>query len=173
MAQTAKAERKTKGTGIRSRLTAQMLLVGLAPLVVLGALGYFALRRTTDTFDRNLQESAQLTLTNAAKDLVGQLDVYMEERVRDVLTWASDPAIVDAAVRADAAARQQAWPGYPDIARQPETIKRIEVEMAGRAEPEPRIRRRPSTSRTRWRARRSSRRSSSRTRAATTPGSAT
>jgi methyl-accepting chemotaxis protein len=108
-----------------------MLLVGLAPLVVLGALGYFTLRRTTEVFDRNLQESAQLTLTNAAKDLVGQLDVYMEERVRDVLTWASDPAIVDAAVRADWQARQQGWPGYPDIARQPETIKRIELEMAG------------------------------------------
>ena len=51
--------------------------------------------------------------------------------MRDVLTWASDPAVVDGAVRADAAARQQAWPGYPDVARQPETIKRIEVEMAG------------------------------------------
>ena len=130
-AKTSKDERRAKGTGIRSKLTAQMLLVGLAPLIVLGALGYLVLRRTTDAFDQNLQESAQLTLTNAAKDLVGQLDVYMEERVRDVLTWASDPVVVDSAVRADAVARQQGWPGYPDVARQPETIKRIELEMAG------------------------------------------
>jgi methyl-accepting chemotaxis protein len=128
---TVKDERRKKGTGIRSKLTTQMLLVGLAPLVVLGALGYVVLRRTTDSFDRNLQESAQLTLTNAAKDLVSQLDVYMEERVRDVLAWAADPAIVEGALRADAAARQQGWPGYPDIARQPETIERIELEMAG------------------------------------------
>jgi methyl-accepting chemotaxis protein len=129
VAETAK-DRRTKGSGIRSRLTTHMLLVGLAPLVVLGALGYLVLWRTTDAFDRSLQESAQLTLTNAAKDLVSQLDVYMEERVRDVLTWASDPAIVDGALRADAAARQQGWPGYPDIARQPDTIKRVELEMA-------------------------------------------
>jgi methyl-accepting chemotaxis protein len=108
-----------------------MLLVGLAPLVVLGALGYVVLRRSGDAFDRNLQDTAQLTLTNAAKDLAGQLDVYMEERVRDVLTWASDPLIVDAAVRADAAARQHGWPGYPVIASQSDTIKRIESEMAG------------------------------------------
>jgi methyl-accepting chemotaxis protein len=126
-----KEDRRTRGTGIRSKLTAQMLLVGLAPVVLLGVFGYVVLRRTTDAFDRNLQESAQLTLTNAAKDLIAQLDVYMEERVRDVLTWASDPVVVDAAGRADATARQHGWPGYPDVARQPDTIKRIEAEMAG------------------------------------------
>jgi hypothetical protein len=41
----SKESRRTRGTGIRSKLTAQMLLVGLAPLVVLGALGYVVLRR--------------------------------------------------------------------------------------------------------------------------------
>jgi methyl-accepting chemotaxis protein len=128
---TPKNDRRTRGTGIRSKLTAQLLLVGLAPLVLLGVFGYLVLHRTTDAFDRSLQETAQLTLTNAANDLVGQLDVYMEERVRDVLTWASDPVIVEAAVRADAAARQHAWPGYPAIAAQADTIKRIETEMAG------------------------------------------
>ncbi|HWC03135.1 MAG TPA: methyl-accepting chemotaxis protein [Methylomirabilota bacterium] len=112
-------------------MTTQMLLVGLAPLVLLGVFGYLVLRRSADAFDRNLQETAQLTVTSAAKDLVGQLDVYMEERVRDVLTWASDPVIVDAAVRADALARQRGWPGYPAIASQADAIKRIEVEMAG------------------------------------------
>jgi len=86
MSRMAKEDRRMRGTGIRSKLTAQMLLVGLAPLVLLGVFGYLVLRRTTDAFDQNLQESAQLTLTNAAKDLVAQLDAYMEERVRDVLT---------------------------------------------------------------------------------------
>src|SRR5262245_50806203 len=79
MAPTAKEERRTMGTGIRAKLTTQMMLVGLGPLVVLGALGYLVLHRTTDAFDRNIQDSAQLTLTNSAKDLVGQLDTYMEE----------------------------------------------------------------------------------------------
>jgi methyl-accepting chemotaxis protein len=127
----AKDGRRAKGTGIRSKLTAQMLLVGLTPLVLLGVSGYLVLRRTTDAFDQNLQQSAQMTLTNAAKDLAGQIDTYMEERVRDVLTWASDPLVVDAALRADAAARQHGWPGYPEIAAQADTIKRIELEMAG------------------------------------------
>jgi methyl-accepting chemotaxis protein len=127
----SKESRRMAGTGIRSKLTTQMLLVGLAPLVLLGVFGYLVLRRSADAFDRNLQETAQLTVTSAAKDLVGQLDVYMEERVRDVLTWASDPVIVDAAVRADALARQRGWPGYPAIASQADAIKRIEVEMAG------------------------------------------
>jgi methyl-accepting chemotaxis protein len=127
----SKAGRRVAGTGIRAKLTTQMLLLGLAPLVLLGVFGYLVLRRSADAFDRNLQETAQLTVTNAAKDLVGQLDVYMEERVRDVLTWASDPVIVDAAIRADAVVRQRGWPGYPAIAGQADTIKRIEVEMAG------------------------------------------
>jgi methyl-accepting chemotaxis protein len=131
MAGMAKDDRRASGTGIRSKLTGQMLLVGLTPLVLLGVFGYLVLRRTTDAFDQNLQESAQLTLTNAAKDLAGQLDTYMEERVRDVLTWASDPLVVDAAIRADAAARTHGWPGYPEIAGQADAIKRIELEMAG------------------------------------------
>ena len=127
----AKDDRRAKGAGIRSKLTGQMLLVGLTPLVLLGVFGYLVLRRTTDAFDQNLQESAQLTLTNAAKDLAGQLDTYMEERVRDVLTWASDPLVVEAAARADASARAHGWPGYPEIAGQADAIKRIELEMAG------------------------------------------
>jgi methyl-accepting chemotaxis protein len=123
--------RRAKGAGIRSKLTGQMLLVGLTPLVLLGVSGYLVLRRTTDAFDQSLQQSAQLTLTNAAKDLAAQIDTYMEERVRDVLTWASDPLVVDAAIRADLAARQHGWPGYPEIAAQADMIKRIELEMAG------------------------------------------
>ncbi|HEX2501244.1 MAG TPA: methyl-accepting chemotaxis protein [Methylomirabilota bacterium] len=127
----SKERRKAVGTGIRGKLTAQMLLLGLAPLVLLGVFGYLVFRRSTDAFDRNLQETAQLTVTNAARDLAGQLDAYMEERVRDVLTWASDPVVVDAAVRADAMARQRGWPGYPAITTQADVIKQLEVEMAG------------------------------------------
>jgi methyl-accepting chemotaxis protein len=127
----SKERRKAVGTGIRGKLTAQMLLLGLAPLVLLGVFGYLVFRRSTDAFDRNLQETAQLTVTNAARDLAGQLDAYMEERVRDVLTWASDPVVVDAAVRADAVARQRGWPGYPAIATQADVIKQLEIEMAG------------------------------------------
>ena len=65
------------------------------------------------------------------------------------MTWASDPLIVDAATRADAAARQHGWPGYPAVASQPDTIKRIETEMTGVRSLNP-LPGATSTSRIRW-----------------------
>jgi methyl-accepting chemotaxis protein len=123
--------RPSTGLGIRAKLTGQMLLVGLVPLAILGLAGYLVMARASNAFDRTLRDSVQGSLTNAAQDLVGQLDAYMIERVKDTLTWAADPLVVDAAVRAQAIAEQRGWPGYPDITRLAETLARIEAEMAG------------------------------------------
>jgi methyl-accepting chemotaxis protein len=116
---------------IRWKLTLQMLVVGLIPLVALAVAGYFFMTQSSELFDQVLREDAQTTLTNAAKDLSAQLDSYMEERVKDVLMWASDPVVVESAIRGDVVARtERKWPGYPEIATQPETIKQIEAQMA-------------------------------------------
>ena len=63
----SKERRKAVATGIRGKLTAQMLLCGLAPLVLVGGFGYLVFRRSTAAFDRNLPETAQLTVTIAAQ----------------------------------------------------------------------------------------------------------
>jgi methyl-accepting chemotaxis protein len=124
-------------TTIRSKLTLQMLLVGLVPLLVLGGVAYITMSRSVDLFSRGLERSVATMekqvvgagLTKAADDLATQIDSYLEERVKDVLIWASDPLVVDAATRADGIARRRGWPGYPAIAEDAKEIERIEGEM--------------------------------------------
>jgi methyl-accepting chemotaxis protein len=124
-------------TTIRSRLTAQMLAVGLVPLLVLGGVAYVTMSRSVDLFSQGLEGSVQTmekevvgaSLTKAADDLAAQIDNYIEERVKDVVIWSSDPLVVQAAARADAIARQRGWPAYPAIALDQAAIDRIEAEM--------------------------------------------
>jgi methyl-accepting chemotaxis protein len=135
------------GRSIRWKLTVQMLVVGLIPLVVLGVAAYLALARSADAVGRGLEGSVRTmerevvgaSLRKAAEDLAAQLDAYVSERVRDVLVWASAPLVLEAAVRADQVARQRGWPAYPELtggkleghidpARQA-VIDRIEAQM--------------------------------------------
>src|SRR5262245_4793714 len=124
-------------TTIRSRLTAQMLAVGLVPLLVLGGVAYVTMARSVDLFSQGLEGSVQTmekevvgaSLTKAADDLAAQIDNYIEERVKDVVIWSSDPLVVQAAAKADAIARQRGWPAYPAVAQDQATIDRIEAEM--------------------------------------------
>ena len=126
-----------KATTIRSRLTVQMFLVGIVPLVVLGSVAYFTMSRAVALVGRGLEGSAQTlerrvagtALTRAAEEVTAQIDSYVEERVKDVSIWASDPLVIEAAVRAGALARGRGWPLYPAIARDQATIDRIEGEM--------------------------------------------
>ncbi|MGH7392608.1 MAG: methyl-accepting chemotaxis protein [Candidatus Rokuibacteriota bacterium] len=128
---------KKRSASIRSKLTTQMLLVGIVPLVVLGGIAYFTMARSVDLFSRGLDSSVQAmerqvvgaALTKAAEDLAAQIDTYIEERVKDVTIWASDPLVVEAALRADAIAKRRGWPGYPEVAGDKATIGRIEAEM--------------------------------------------
>jgi twitching motility protein PilJ len=129
----------SRGSSIRRKLTTQMLLVGLIPLVVLGAVAYFAMERSVTMFHRGLDASASAMehevvgagLVKAAEDLAAQIDAYMEERVKDVVIWASDPLVVEAAIRGDLLARQRGWPPYPEVAADEfaGTMARIEEEM--------------------------------------------
>jgi class 3 adenylate cyclase/HAMP domain-containing protein len=122
---------------IRAKLTLQMLLVGVVPVFVLGGVAYLTMSRAVDLFRAGLDSSVHAmeqrvvgaNLTRHAEDLTAQIDAFIEERLKDVVIWASDPLVIEAAVRADAAARARGWPGYPEIAHNQAAIDRIEREM--------------------------------------------
>src|SRR5919109_4102942 len=124
-------------TTIRSKVTKQMFVVGIMPLLVLAGVAYLTMSHAVDLFDRGLERSAQAmeqrvvgaSLSKAAEDVTAQIDAYVEERVKDVGIWASDPLVVEAAVRASAVARGRGWPNYPDVAQDGRTIERLEEEM--------------------------------------------
>jgi methyl-accepting chemotaxis protein len=125
------SQTRQSGLGIRAKLTLQTLAVGILPLLLLGAGAYFTIGQSADIFGRSLEDSAKANLETAARELAAQIDGYMEERIKDALIWASDPLVVEAAIRADLVARRERkWPAYPAIAQQPDVIKRVEAEMA-------------------------------------------
>jgi methyl-accepting chemotaxis protein len=122
---------------LRFKLTTQLLLVGIVPLLVVGGVAYLTLARSVDLFGRGLDGSLQAmerqvvgaNLTKASEDLAAQIDAYVEERVKDVVLWASDPLVIEAAGRADAIRLRRGWPGYPEIAGDARAIATIENEM--------------------------------------------
>ncbi len=122
---------------IRARLTTQMLLVGIGPLLIVGVAAYYALTNSVDLFGRGLDGSVKAmerlvvgaSMVKAADDLTAQMDAYIEERVKDVTIWASEPSVVEAAVKADAMARRRGWPAYPEISADNAAVERIEAEM--------------------------------------------
>jgi len=129
--------RRRDAMTMTSKLTRQMLIVGIVPLLVLGTVAYLTMSAAVDVFDRGFQNSAHTMesavvgamLTKVAEDVTARIDNYLEERVKDVVIWASDPLVVEAAVRANAQARANGWPGYPEIAHDSKTIARIEEDM--------------------------------------------
>jgi methyl-accepting chemotaxis protein len=122
---------------IRFKLTTQLLLVGVVPLLIVGGVAYFTMARAVDLVGQGLDGSMQAmerqvvgaNLTKSAEDLASQIDAYVEERVKDVGIWASDPLVLDAALRAEAIRRQRNWPAYPEVAADPRAIAAIEEEM--------------------------------------------
>ena len=116
--------------GLRGKLTRQMLWVGLVPVIailVLGlVVGYLQQRAARATLERQV---AGASVTTYAKNLMVQIDSYMEERIKDVQTWAADPLVIDAAIRGDAVAKERGWPGYPAIATDKASMDRIEEQM--------------------------------------------
>ena len=128
---------RRNATTIGSKLIRQMLVVGLIPLLVLSGLTYFFMSNAIDLVGRGLENSAQAmeqrvvgaALTKAAEDVTARIDTYVEERVKDVVIWASDPLVIEAALRASALARGRGWPGYPEITLDQTVINRIEEDM--------------------------------------------
>jgi methyl-accepting chemotaxis protein len=129
---------RRKGATIQSKLTRQMLVVGIPPLLLLGVLAYITMSSggVSGGLDSSVQATERgmvgATLMKTAEEITARIDSYIEERVKDVTIWASDPLVVEAAVRASAMARSQGWPGYPEIGRDQQLIDRIEEDMKGR-----------------------------------------
>ena len=96
---------------LRGKLTLQTLLVGLVPVVIVGALAYQTLATLTDDVSSQLATSRdQLTqdvvganLSSTSAQIAAQIDLFLRERISDALVWSTAPVIVDAA----RAAREQ------------------------------------------------------------------
>lgn len=123
---------------LRSKISLQMLIVGMVPVLILGAVVYAELTRQVGTYSQKLGTSYRLmeaqvvgaNLTNAARAVVAEVDAYLLERIKDVRVWAMEPLVVDAAIQADQASARLRWPRYPQIARDEQAIKAIERQMA-------------------------------------------
>ncbi|HWP34661.1 MAG TPA: HAMP domain-containing protein [Thermodesulfobacteriota bacterium] len=122
---------------LRSKISLQMLIVGVAPVLILGAVVYVELTRQIGTYSQKLATSYQVmeaqvvgaNLANAARAVVAEIDAYLLERIKDVRAWAREPLVVEAAVRADQMRAKLGWPAYPDIARDAQAIQAIERRM--------------------------------------------
>jgi len=95
---------------LRGKITNRALVLGIVPIVLVGALAYTGLSRLIQEADRGLEESrAELldkvvgaNLSATANRVVQQLDGFMLERISDAVTWASAPNVVNAAREAAA-----------------------------------------------------------------------
>ena len=90
---------------LRGKITNRALILGIVPIVLVGALAYSGLSRLIQEADRGLEESrAELldkvvgaNLSATANRVVQQLDGFMLERISDAVTWASAPTVINAA----------------------------------------------------------------------------
>ena len=122
---------------LRSKISLQMLAVGVIPVVTLGAAIYWALAQSVGTFSRELGASYRImeaqvvgaNLTSAARSVMAETDTYLLERIKDVRIWAMDPIVVEAAIQGDRVTARLGWPRYPEIAKNEAAIKAIEQRM--------------------------------------------
>lgn len=90
---------------LRGKLTVQTLLVGLVPMVVVGALAYQTLATLTEDVGALLASSReQLTqdvvganLSNTSAQIASRIDLFLRERISDALVWSTAPVVIDAA----------------------------------------------------------------------------
>ncbi len=122
---------------IQSKISLQMLAVGVIPVVVLGAAVFGGLTQSVGSFSRDLTASSRImeadvvgaNLTNAARSVIDEIDTYLLERIKDVRIWTMDPLVVEAAIQGDILSTRFGWPGYPAIAKDAAAIKVIEQRM--------------------------------------------
>lgn len=122
---------------LRSKISLQMLVVGVIPVIALGAAIYWALTQSVGTFSRELGASYQImeaqvvgaNLTNAARSVMAEIDTYLLERIKDVRVWATEPLVVEAALQGDRLSARLGWPRYPEVAKNEVAIKAIEQRM--------------------------------------------
>jgi HAMP domain-containing protein len=122
---------------LRSKISLQMLVVGVIPVLALGGVLYWALAQSVATFSQELAGSYRVmeaqvvgaNLTNAARAVMAEIDTYLLERIRDVRVWAMEPLVVEAAVQGDRLSARSGWPRYPEIVKDQKAIQAIEQRM--------------------------------------------
>ena len=91
-------------TSLRGRVTWQVLLVSLIPLVVISAIFLTMLNQAVGDFELTVDqihetmanEVVGTKLQTLAEETMGSIDTYMIERIHDIQDWASTPIVVDA-----------------------------------------------------------------------------
>lgn len=114
---------------LRGKITLQMLLVSLIPIVSVGIVVYVGLSQIAQNTANNLENTRTqmikdvvgANLENEAKAIARQVDQYMLERMSDTMVWVTEPIVVETARQSYSAAQEM---GLPEL-----TIDEIEAKM--------------------------------------------
>ena len=99
-------------SSLRYKISAQMLLLSLVPLAVVGAVVFFVLSDQLGNFSDRLGQTVGAlrsdvvgaNLAGFADALAAETDGYLLERIKDVRRWAEAPVVVDVIRQANSTA---------------------------------------------------------------------
>ena len=108
-------QKRSYFTSLRGKIINRALLLGVLPIVLIGAVAYQGLSQLINDADNGLNQSrAEMldkvvgtNLSATANSIVQQLDRFLLERIGDAVTWASAPNVVAATRNAAAAHRDR------------------------------------------------------------------
>lgn len=95
-------------SSLRGKITNRILIIGILPVLTIGAISWLSFNKLTHDVNSKLEESQSVlldrvvgaNLISVSSRIADQLDTFMLERISDAVTWASAPIIVQAAKRA-------------------------------------------------------------------------
>ncbi len=133
-------EKRPYSKSLRGKITNRTLLIGIVPILLVGAFSWYSLTQLTSNASQQLDNSRRElldtvvgnNLSTTAARIVNQLDTFMLERISDAVVWASAPIILDAA-KAAAEAHKKAGLvelGIADVEARFKTRKSLNVSPA-------------------------------------------
>ena len=107
---------------LRGKITLQMLLVGLVPVVIVGVATFLVMFQLAGDFGRNIADSTRImeqdvvghNLAHRTAMITDDIDTYLHERMKDVLVWVSAPVVVQAAAEGATMAEEQGLVGLSE-----------------------------------------------------------
>jgi HAMP domain-containing protein len=98
-------EKRPYSKSLRGKITNRTLIIGILPVLLVGVFSWFSLNQLTSEANTQLDKSrAELldsvvgrNLSTTSAHIVEQLDIFMMERISDVVVWATSPIILQAA----------------------------------------------------------------------------
>ncbi len=125
------AKQRNFHKSLRGKISLQMLMVSLIPIIIIGVLTYSSMSNAEQSASDSLEDSrTQLEqdvvgsdiLAKTAQATADEIDMFMRERMENAIIWASAPIVVETAkAGADLAVER----GLPDM-----SIDEIEETMA-------------------------------------------